>query len=1230
MKTFILDTCVLLADSRSMYAFEENEVILPFTALEELDKIKTRPNEVGANARECVRQLSELIAQNDTGALRTGVSIKSGGTLRVAAVSDFILTDLGVDWEAANKDNHILNVCRGIAKQHKDDGKEPPILVTRDILLRVKCDFLGIPCEDYKNARVISDADGIYSGVKHIEATEENIQDYWECEKNPGKELCLSLDEEVVGSLVPNQFLILHDPNSTSQPIVRYVDKNKSLKVIHPTRNTVYGLTPRNREQHLALDLLLDTEIKLVTLLGTSGGGKTLISLASGLEQVIEKKIYKTLLICRPIVPVGNDLGYMPGPQPLDAKILTPFGWTTMGQLKVGSEVISRDGKPTKVLKIFPKGKKLVYKLSTSDGGSTECCEDHLWFTKTAENRKRQKEGSVKTTREIINSFVTEKEKFNHFLPKNEAIHFNKTELPLSPYTLGVILGDGSVSGHIDIASSKQDSKEVIERVRREILSLGCSITPPKNGISYSMRANERPNNKPAKPVKITNLDSGEVQVFSRIGEAWPILGVNKSTVNYRCTRGSIIGNYKYEFLPCLSRWQNPVKEILHNLGLSGTKAWTKFIPEQYLYRSSVEDRISLLQGLMDTDGTIKKNGEASFATTSKKLADGLIELVYSLGGRARLRARDRRRDTHPNINGREIITRRISYEFTISLPKEINPFFLSRKAKRHHCSYIYQPSIVSIKPSGVKEVQCILVDNPEHLYITDDFIVTHNTREEKLDPWMGAIKDNLKQLLFSGRKTRYNEMTFDQFIEEGVIEMEAITYLRGRSITDTFMLIDECFPYGQHINTENGKMAIGKLVSLFSKNLPVPKVLAYDNKNQTFVYKKIVNAWQNGKKPLISVGISNRVIHCTENHPFLLLDKGYVKASDLEKGDLVMSTKPTPRSQLLKVWNTDQEQVVLGSYLGDGSVACHGLNRFRVKVIHGTKQKRYCEHKAGILNCSTREITKNGYAQTPATSFSSLMFGSKFNFSPGKKSCDQSILDKLTIKGLAVWFMDDGSAAPGKNGARLSTCSFDENTQKRFVSYFHSLGMKEVYYTSYFSKSRNKSYWYLNFKSKDYKLLSSLIEPYVHPDLAYKVINTGLIDSYKWNTKDLEYGVSVVDSIDLDTKIVKDVFDLEVEDLHNFVVCSTKASKNNSGIVVHNCQNLSAHELKTIITRVGENTKIILAGDIFQIDEPHLDAVSNGLTIAIEKFKSYPISGHVQLTKGIRSELSALAAEIL
>src|SRR3970040_1400198 len=132
-KTFILDTNVLLTDPDSLYAFEENEVVLPFTAIEELDKIKSRANEVGANAREVARRLSEMIAELEPGTLKKGLKLKNGGTLRLATISDFKLTDkLSEDWDPTNKDNHILSVCRGLVEEHKTKGKEPPVLITRD------------------------------------------------------------------------------------------------------------------------------------------------------------------------------------------------------------------------------------------------------------------------------------------------------------------------------------------------------------------------------------------------------------------------------------------------------------------------------------------------------------------------------------------------------------------------------------------------------------------------------------------------------------------------------------------------------------------------------------------------------------------------------------------------------------------------------------------------------------------------------------------------------------------------------------------------------------------------------------------------------------------------------------------------------------------------------------------------------------------------------------------
>jgi len=316
VKTLILDTNVLLTDPDSLYAFEDNEIILPFTTIEELDKIKSRTNEVGANAREVARRLSEMISDNEQGALKRGVSLASGGTLRLVAIGDFVFDEndkLGKDWDHTNKDNHILDVCRGLTKQHREEGKPDPILVSRDILLRVKCDFLGIPCEDYKNAHVTDNINSLFTGVTPIEVGEDDIQEFWECSEDPKKEYCLEFEPDLAAELMPNQFLILQDPNSDDEPAVRYIEPEKPLKIVHDIKAPVYGLLPRNKEQNLAMDLLLDPDVKLVTLLGFAGTGKTLISLAAGLNQVIEKKRYKRLFICRPIVPVGNDIGFLPG-----------------------------------------------------------------------------------------------------------------------------------------------------------------------------------------------------------------------------------------------------------------------------------------------------------------------------------------------------------------------------------------------------------------------------------------------------------------------------------------------------------------------------------------------------------------------------------------------------------------------------------------------------------------------------------------------------------------------------------------------------------------------------------------------------------------------------------------------------------------------------------------------------------------------------------------------------
>lgn len=315
-KTYILDTNVLLNDPDSLFAFEENEVILPFTTIEELDKIKSRPNEVGANAREVARRLSDMISGNDAGALKRGLKLRNGGVLRIVAVSDFENhAKLENDWDTTNKDNHILDVCRGLHAQAIAAGKLPPVLVTRDIVLRVKCDFLGIPCEDYKKNSVAENPDRLFVGHTTVDVPSEVTQAFWEAYAtgDTGGEFNCIVDSYVSHPLSPNEFVSFRDPATEEPATVRYMDQGEPLKIIRDHKKPIFNVTPRNREQNLAVDLLLDPKIKMVTLIGKAGSGKTLLSIAAGLNQVLEKKKYKSLVVCRPVVPVGNDIGFLPG-----------------------------------------------------------------------------------------------------------------------------------------------------------------------------------------------------------------------------------------------------------------------------------------------------------------------------------------------------------------------------------------------------------------------------------------------------------------------------------------------------------------------------------------------------------------------------------------------------------------------------------------------------------------------------------------------------------------------------------------------------------------------------------------------------------------------------------------------------------------------------------------------------------------------------------------------------
>lgn len=303
-KVYILDTNVLLQDPRSIFAFQENDVIIPAVVLEELDSKKRFVDEVGRNAREVSRLLDKL---REAGKLHTGVKLSNGGLLKVELNHRSILK-LQETFGEMTSDNRILAVAMNL--QMEEQAKEekcPVILVSKDVLLRVKADALGIDSQDFLSDKVIEN-NKIYPGFFELSVDPTIIDRFFIQKALLFKELDLSFDK-----LCNNSFYILKDKFGTNKSAIVKVNKEKNG--VEPIRinETIWGISPRNVQQRMALDLLLDDKITLVTLTGKAGTGKTLLSLAAGLLKVEDEGTYHKLLVARPIIPMGKDLGFLPG-----------------------------------------------------------------------------------------------------------------------------------------------------------------------------------------------------------------------------------------------------------------------------------------------------------------------------------------------------------------------------------------------------------------------------------------------------------------------------------------------------------------------------------------------------------------------------------------------------------------------------------------------------------------------------------------------------------------------------------------------------------------------------------------------------------------------------------------------------------------------------------------------------------------------------------------------------
>jgi len=296
-KTFIIDTNVLLHDVNALNNFQDNHVVVPIAVIEELDTFKTHGDERGKNARMISRRLDEL---RQKGSLSKGVKLDGGGTVSIALEPENALPR---SFQMREADNRILNIAYAMSKEKKGQV----IIVSKDINMRLKAEAIGLTAQDYEAGKV--NVDELYSGVREVEASAAVIDAFYKDKEMDVK--ALKLD-----AVYPNEFIILRDSSNTKHSGIGRVFSTEKGFILRPLAQqdpAPWGIKPINKEQRFAMELLLDESVNLITLIGNAGTGKTLISLAAGMQRAVEDNVYRRLIICRSIVPVGKDIGFLPG-----------------------------------------------------------------------------------------------------------------------------------------------------------------------------------------------------------------------------------------------------------------------------------------------------------------------------------------------------------------------------------------------------------------------------------------------------------------------------------------------------------------------------------------------------------------------------------------------------------------------------------------------------------------------------------------------------------------------------------------------------------------------------------------------------------------------------------------------------------------------------------------------------------------------------------------------------
>jgi phosphate starvation-inducible PhoH-like protein len=476
--------------------------------------------------------------------------------------------------------------------------------------------------------------------------------------------------------------------------------------------------------------------------IGPAGTGKTYLAMAKAVQALQAKQVTR-IVLTRPAVEAGERLGYLPGTlnekidpylrplydalhdmvepesiprlmqagtieiaplaymrgraQPTTQPVLTPDGFRPIGELEVGDLVIGSGGEPTVVLGVYPQGEKDIYRLTASDGSSTLCCGEHLWTVKTRADKRRGKPWRVLQTNEMIGNLRAGRTR-RYELPMLTAPACHpEQDVPLDPYALGLLLGDGCLTGSTNPGFATEDPELA--------LALGGALpgirVRHKGGVDYALSHDRQP---------------GEVLTL-----------------------------------------ENPLTRALRELDLLGTRPHTKFVPEVYL-RNSADVRLAVLQGLLDSDGApvtrFARGARVHYVTTSARLKADVIQLVQSLGGIAYPRQRTALGRKLGRAKERVADERRDAHVLEIRLPAGIEPFRLTRKRARYDESRGGgRPVrfIESIEPAGRAEAVCIQVAAADSLYVTDEYLLTHNTLNDAfiiLDEAQNTTPEQMKMFL--------------------------------------------------------------------------------------------------------------------------------------------------------------------------------------------------------------------------------------------------------------------------------------------------------------------------------------------------------------------------------------------------------------------------------------------------------------------------------------------------